>query len=61
MTAEMVIMNREAIAIASDSAATMTGADHEKVFTSSNKIFRLSHYHPVGIMIYGNATLMDVP
>jgi hypothetical protein len=61
MTAEIVIMNREAVAIASDSAVTMTGADHQKVFTSANKIFRLSHYHPVGIMIYGNAGLMEVP
>jgi len=54
-------MNREAVAIASDSAVTMTGSDRQKVFTSANKIFRLSHYHPVGIMIFGNAVLMNVP
>lgn len=61
MTAEIAIMNREAVALASDSAVTMRGRNREKIFTSANKIFRLSHYHPVGIMIYGNAGLLQVP
>ena len=54
-------MNKEAIALASDSAVTMTGIENQKIFTSANKIFTLSKYHPVGIMIYGNAIFMDVP
>lgn len=61
MTAEIAIMNREAIALASDSAVTMMGESEQKIFTSANKLFSLSKYHPVGIMIYGTATLMDVP
>jgi hypothetical protein len=58
MTAEIAIMNREAIAIAADSAVTL---HEEKIFTSANKIFSLSKYHPVGIMIYGNANFMGIP
>jgi len=61
MTAEIVIMNREAIALASDSAVTMTSISGEKIFTSANKLFTLSKYHPVGIMIYGSAVFMDIP
>ena len=61
MTAEIAIMNKEAIALASDSAVTMTRKEDQKIFTSANKLFTLSKYHPVGIMIYGNAIFMDVP
>ena len=57
MTAEVAVMNRAAVAIAADSAATVRG----KVFNSANKIFALSRHQPVGIMIYGNAGFMGVP
>ncbi len=58
MSAETAIMNKEAIAIAADSAVTLREG---KIFTSANKIFSLSKYHPVGVMIYGNATFMGIP
>lgn len=61
MTAEIAIMNKEAIALASDSAVTMIGKADQKIFTSANKLFTLSKYHPVGIMIYGSAIFMGVP
>jgi hypothetical protein len=61
MTAEIAIMNREAIAIAADSAVTLSEEAGNKIFTSANKIFSLSKYHPVGIMIYGTANFMGVP
>jgi polyhydroxyalkanoate synthesis regulator phasin len=61
MTAEIVIMNKEAIALASDSAVTMSGESGQKIFTSANKLFALSKNHPVGIMIYGSAIFMGVP
>jgi hypothetical protein len=61
MTAEIAIMNKEAIALASDSAVTMIGESGQKIFTSANKLFSLSKYHPVGIMIYGSAIFMRVP
>lgn len=57
-------MNKEAVALATDSAATMRavkGEKLEKIFTSANKLFALSKYHPVGIMVYGDATFMGVP
>jgi hypothetical protein len=61
MTAQVVIMNKEAIALASDSAVTMTQEKGQKIFTSANKLFSLSKYYPIGIMIYGNAYFMDMP
>jgi hypothetical protein len=54
-------MNKEAIALAADSAVTMTTGSIPKIFPSANKIFTLSKYHPVGIMIYGAASFMGVP
>jgi hypothetical protein len=61
MTAEIAIMNKEAIALAADSAVTLKERDGQKIFTSANKIFALSKYHPVGVMVYGNSKLMEVP
>lgn len=54
-------MNKEAVALAADSAVTYRTEKQSKIFTSANKIFALSKYHPVGIMVYGDATFMDVP
>lgn len=62
MTAEIVIMNKDAIAIAADSAVTLTlGQNSDKIFTSTHKIFTLSKYQPVGIMIYNDALFMSIP
>ncbi len=61
MTAEIAIMNRSAIALAADSAVTITGKDNFKIYNTVNKLFTLSKYQPVGIMIYGSAELMGIP
>jgi len=61
MTAEIVVMNKEAVALAADSAATIRIGNSEKIFSSSPKLFALSKKHPVGIMVYGNAQFMGVP
>ena len=66
MTAEIAIMNANAIALAADSAVTINtitkdGFENQKIFTSANKLFDLSINHPVGIMIYGNASFMGLP
>lgn len=61
MTAEIAILNREAVTLAADSAVTMRKEKGEKIFTSANKLFTLSKYYPVGIMVYGNANFMYVP
>ncbi|MGM7702663.1 hypothetical protein ACSVDE_13125 [Pseudalkalibacillus sp. Hm43] len=58
MTAEVSILNRSGVALAADSAVTI-GA--RKVYNSANKLFSLSKFHPVGIMIYGGASFMEIP
>ena len=58
MTAEIIIMNAGAIALAADSAATSShGWGREKVFSSDNKIFELTDNAQVAIMNYGAARL----
>lgn len=52
-------MNRTGIALAADSAVTLHKG--KKIFNSVNKLFMLSKYEPVGIMVYGNAELHDYP
>lgn len=61
MTAEIALLNRESIALAADSAVTLNDESGQKIFTSANKIFTLSKYHPIGIMVYGNANYMHIP
>ena len=61
MTAEVAVMNKQAIALAADSAVTIRDVKGQKIFTSASKIFTLSKYHPVGIMVYGSADIMGVP
>lgn len=61
MTAEIVIMNKLAVAIAADSAVTIGYQSGDKIYNSANKLFMLSHNHPVGIMVYGAAEFMGVP
>lgn len=61
MTAEVAIMNKQAIALAADSAATFRTSRGQKIFTSAQKVFCLSDQHPVGVMVYGSASLLEVP
>lgn len=62
MTAEIIIMNAGAIALAADSAATSShGWGREKVFSSDNKIFELTDNAQVAIMNYGAADFMSIP
>src|SRR6266496_2623494 len=61
MTAEIAVMNKEAVALAADSAVTVLFEGGAKVFPSANKIFALSKHEPVAAMVYGNAGLMGVP
>lgn len=59
MTAEIGILNKTSIVLAADSAATLSS--HKKVFNTANKLFPLSYFQPVGIMIYNNSTWMGIP
>lgn len=62
MTTLVGILNKRAAVIAADSAVTFSNqTDEIKTYNSANKIFRLSEYHPVGIMIYNNAEFMGTP
>jgi hypothetical protein len=61
MTAEIGVLNKHAVALAADSAVTIRTQNGRKIYNSVNKLFSLSKYHPVGIMIYGGADLCGVP
>ncbi|WP_087974643.1 hypothetical protein [Oceanobacillus rekensis] len=61
MTAEVAIMNKLGMALAADSAITSGREGVQKVYNSANKLFSLSSEHPVGIMVYGAASFMEVP
>ncbi len=61
MTAIVGVLNSQGIAIAADSAVTVSGNNMKKVYNRSNKIFTLSKFHPVGIAIYNSADFMGIP
>jgi len=60
MTAEVAILNTHGIALATDSAITISASGERKVYNTANKLFMLSKYHPVGIMIYNKAGYMGI-
>ena len=61
MTSEVVVMNRAGVALAADSAVTVEEGGGTKVRESAVKLFMLSKYRPVGVMVYNNAELLGVP
>lgn len=67
MTSEVALMNRSGVALAADSATTVTYWDPEtksrrqRFFKGANKIFNLSMAHPVGLMTYNSANLQGIP
>lgn len=61
MTAEIAILNKSAVALAADSAGTVDHAGSVKIYNTTNKLFGLSKYEPIAIMVYGNAEFMGVP
>lgn len=58
MTAEVGVINRRGVALAADSAVTI---NRSKVTNSAVKLYTLDSAHYVGIMIFGNAGLQNVP
>lgn len=62
MTAVIGILNKSGVALAADSAVTVSNLDrNRKIYNTAYKIFTLSKYHPVGIMIYNSASFMGIP
>jgi hypothetical protein len=61
MTAEVAVLNKTGVAIAADSAVTTGFPGKEKIFTTANKIFTLSKFQPVGVMINGHVEHLGIP
>lgn len=63
MTAEIAILNSHAVALAADSAVTISDGSNRapKIYNTVNKLFTLSKHDPVGVMIYGSAELGGLP
>ncbi len=60
-------MNRSGVALAADSAVTVSfpergdGLDRTPKIYTANKLFMLSKYEPIGIMINGSASILGIP
>jgi len=62
MTAEIAILNKTCVALAADSAVTVELENSgPKIYKSENKLFMLSKYFPVGIMIFDNSSFVGIP
>ena len=62
MTAEVAVMNRMGIALAADSVVSIyANGVQPKTHDSVAKLFMLSEWYPVGIMVYNSASLLGVP
>ncbi len=61
MTSEVLLMNRGAVAMAADSAVTISSRDSQTIYQSVDKVFQLIEGQPVGVMIYNHADIMNVP
>lgn len=62
MTAEIAILNKLAVALATDSAVTISaGRQEQKIFDSADKLFELSLSNPIGVMIYNGMQFMQAP
>ncbi len=59
MSAGICIMNRNAIAMAADSAVTI--GNHIAIHNSANKLFSLSKVAPIGAIIYADSVFLGVP
>ena len=60
MTAEVVVLNKSAVALAADSAVTIVVDGVRKPY-QADKLFALKDNDPVGMMFYGNAEFMGIP
>jgi len=60
MTAEVAIANKQAVALAADSAVSI-GPSADKIYSSALKIFQLVEGAPVGVMVSGAAEFLGIP
>jgi hypothetical protein len=63
MTAKVAVINMQAIALAADSAVTLSTryGQSRRAFTHSHKIFELTKQQPIGVMIHGNSQFGNLP
>ena len=61
MTAEIVIMNKNAVVMAADSIVTTIKDEWQKTYASANKLFAVSYNHSIGVMTYGIAGFINLP
>lgn len=65
MTAEIAVLNSSAVALAADSAVTVnlfsSSGKNQKIYNTTEKLFKLSDQCPIGIMIYGNPKIIETP
>lgn len=61
MTAEVLILNKIGVAIAADSTVTIATSKGDKTYNNANKLFSLSKYHPVGILIWNATEFNTIP
>ena len=61
MTAVVGLLNKRGIAIAADSAVTITRDRKVKIENSANKMLRMSDVNPISIMIVGSADFHTTP
>lgn len=61
MTAEIAVLNKLAVTLAADSAVTINVGGPEKVYNSADKIFEISNYDPIGLMVYNNPEVQGIP
>lgn len=61
MTAEIAIINRGAVTLATDSAVTLTVRGSEKIYNCADKLFELSNKDPIGVMIYNSLSFAGIP
>lgn len=57
LTTEVVVINRDAVALAADSAASSVTGIHK----FANKLFGLVHDWPIALMVYNSASFMGMP
>ncbi len=61
MTAEVVVMNRKGVALAADSAGTLSSRGLFKVYNSNDKLFQISNKCHIGSLTYGDSGLNGAP
>lgn len=61
MTAQIAIINKRAVVLASDSATTVTQKGPSKVFNTTTKIHKLTDKQAVSVMTNSSANFLDIP